>query len=154
MVTHEELTSRLLYAEDINTDLQKRLRVEEHSTTQLAKETETIGEYIILYQQHRQEMTQRLRQREEQIETLQRILVQHGVQPTLMDTEKHSNATTAPPAVVLHHHQQRQSHPQQQQQQLQQFQQSKPRQSKRQPSRDTGNAKYGKRNNKTGIFTL
>jgi hypothetical protein len=45
-------------------DLRKRLQLEEALTTQLAQETDTIGDYIALYQQHRQSTAAQLKEKD------------------------------------------------------------------------------------------
>lgn len=65
-----------------------RARVAVVVAVQLAKETETIGEYIILYQQHRREMSRRLQDRENQLMHLNAFLARHGFQQSTVGAER------------------------------------------------------------------
>lgn len=68
----DELRARLEYMTDMNSDLNRRLKVEQELTTQLAQETEQIGDYISLYHQQRQEMNRRLAEKDRIIESMRR----------------------------------------------------------------------------------
>ena len=68
----DELRARLEYMTDMNSDLNRRLKVEQELTTQLAQETEQIGDYISLYHQQRQEMNRRLAEKDRIIESVRR----------------------------------------------------------------------------------
>lgn len=68
----DELRARLEYMTDMNSDLNRRLKVEQELTTQLAQETEQIGDYISLYHQQRQEMNRRLAEKDRIIESARR----------------------------------------------------------------------------------
>ena len=68
------MKSRLDHMKDTNTDMSERLKIEQQLTTQLAQETETIGEYITLYHQQRQTMNERLKEKDAIIERLQQAV--------------------------------------------------------------------------------
>ena len=66
-----ELLARYAYCSGELGELRARLREEEERTMQLAVETETIGEYIALYQEHRQRSNERLAEKNRFIAELQ-----------------------------------------------------------------------------------
>ena len=68
--TVDDQTAELVHIRDERTALRQRIKLEEHLTTQLAQETETIGEYVTLYQSQRLAMSTRLQEKEEDIQRL------------------------------------------------------------------------------------
>eukprot|EP00039_Didymoeca_costata_P010482 m.141239 g.141239 ORF g.141239 m.141239 type:complete len:966 (-) comp14842_c0_seq4:66-2963(-) len=61
---HEDLLSRYTQVSEEKVDLTRRVRKEEQLTTQLAKETDTIGEYIALYHDYRKRTSEVLKEKE------------------------------------------------------------------------------------------
>lgn len=79
---YDEVDARLQHCRSENADLRDRLRMEEEITTQLAQETEAIGEYIDLYHQYRSATTASLNEKDREIERLQ--VISGALKPNLL----------------------------------------------------------------------
>ena len=76
----DELKARYLHVVGEKSDLLKRIRREEELTTQLAAETDQIGDYIALYQEHRNKSNDKLKIKD-------RMLAELGSQNELLEVE-------------------------------------------------------------------
>eukprot|EP00040_Diaphanoeca_grandis_P017566 m.91787 g.91787 ORF g.91787 m.91787 type:complete len:925 (+) comp26502_c0_seq1:280-3054(+) len=81
----DDLVFRLEHMKDTNADMSNRLKIEQQLTTQLAQETETIGEYITLYHKQRQTLASRLHEKDVIIARLQKA-VNEGLQGSAQNT--------------------------------------------------------------------
>eukprot|EP00729_Bicosta_minor_P012147 gene12147-9893_t len=76
----DELKARYLHVVGEKADLLKRIRREEELTTQLAAETDQIGDYIALYQEHRNKSNEQMKEKDT-------MLAELGSQNELLEVE-------------------------------------------------------------------